>query len=85
MHGQDGASARRLNAEEHRLEEASRAIEEHLKVHFQMRRRGYSGLQNFGAENLDPGARALLRQHLQKQLKGARTSAGGGRASRPRG
>ena len=79
VHGQDGASARRLNAEEHRLEEASRAIEEHLKVHFQMRRRGYSGLQNFGAENLDPGARALLRQHLQKQLKGGAYERGGGK------
>ena len=80
VHGQDGASARRLNAEEHRLEEASRAIEEHLKVHFQMRRRGYSGLQNFGAENLDPGARALLRQHLQKQLKGGAYERGGGKS-----
>ena len=78
VQGQDGAIERRLNAEEHRLEEASRAIEEHLKVHFQMRRRGYSGLQNFGAENLNPEARMLLRQHLQKQLKGGAYERGGG-------
>ena len=72
------------------LNDAIGAIESHLKVHFAMRRKGYTGLENHGAEALDPEKRQMLKQHLQKQLKGeaivrSKQTNYGGNSHHPRG